>query len=112
MIISVLMKGQPRKCYLLIEYAGARGSAAAQIAVLHCENAATSAPDRAYADAYRTSAPDLARRSAEDPSLGSAVARVHLQDGDCLRSIDWCDYPGWEVYLTSKLVHGGGAQQI
>jgi len=47
-VASVRMIGASlarRKRYLLIEYAGARDSGAAQIAVLHCENGATSAPE-------------------------------------------------------------------
>jgi hypothetical protein len=37
--------GKRRKCYLLIEYARARGSGARENAVLHCKKGAMNAPE-------------------------------------------------------------------
>src|SRR5260221_1338520 len=66
----------------------------------------------AYTDTHRTAAPGGACGSAEDSPRGSAVARRHVQDGDCLWSIDCGDYSGGDVHSVSELVLGGKAQEF
>src|SRR5260221_11221418 len=66
----------------------------------------------AYTDTHRTAAPGGACGSAEDSPRGSAVARRHVQDGDCLWSIDCGDYSGGGVHSVSELVLGGKGQDF
>src|SRR5258708_10208500 len=66
----------------------------------------------AYTDTDRVAARGGACGAAEDAPRGSAVARRHVQDGDCLWSIDCGDYSGGDVHSVSELVLGGNAQDF